>query len=131
MRYNLLNSSAGIPISNSSSLGAGNRRDNANAMSFQNSGYKQKEDNRSFAAQWNSAFGGNKANDLLISTYKSDESRDSLSGTFPLIDIQKDGLTYMSAGFEPFTPGNQLRTRARRLPTTSPSSAPSTTSTSA
>jgi len=116
VRYNMLNSSAGIPVSNSNSLGVlGNRRDNANSMSFQNSGYKQKENNRSFAAQWNSAFGGNKANDLLVSTYKSDESRDSLSGTFPLIDIQKDGLTYMAAGFEPFTPGNQLRYKSTQV----------------
>jgi len=116
VRYNLLNSSSAFPISNSSSGGfKGSRRDNANSMSFQNSGYKQLENNRSFSAQWNSAFGGNKANDLLISTYKSDESRDSLTATFPLIDILKDGLNYMSAGFEPFTPGNQLRYKSTQL----------------
>jgi hypothetical protein len=116
MRYNMMNSSAAFPVSNSNSLGVlGNRRDNANAMSFQNSGYKQLENNRSFSAQWNSTFGGNKANDLIVSTYKSDESRDTLTATFPLIDIQKDGLTYMSTGFEPFTPGNQLRYKSTQF----------------
>jgi outer membrane receptor protein involved in Fe transport len=110
LRYNQLNSSSDQLESGSNSLGVlGNRNNNSNSMSFQNSNYKIKENNRSFAANLNSSFGGNKANELIIGYFKSDESRDSLSGTFPLIDIQNGGTTYTSLGFEPFTPGNQLR----------------------
>ncbi|MEP6591630.1 MAG: carboxypeptidase regulatory-like domain-containing protein, partial [Gemmatimonadota bacterium] len=110
VRYNLLNSSSGQPNSNSNSLGVlGNRRDNANSMSFQNSGYSILENNRSVGAEWTSTFGGNKANDFIFGYFTSDESRSLAAGIFPLIDIQKDGLTYMSAGTEPFSPANQLR----------------------
>ena len=116
LRYNLLNSSSGQPNSNSNSLGVlGNRRDNANAMSFQNSGYKIKENNRSVGGEWTSTFGGNKANDLIVGFTKSDESRDPAGPLFPLIDIMKDGFTYMSAGTEPFTPSNQLRYNSYQL----------------
>jgi len=109
-RYNLLNSNSDQIESSSNSLGVlGNRNSRADAMSFENSNYKIKENNRSLAFDLNSSFGGNKANDFIIGYFKSDESRDSLSGTFPLIDIQNGGTTYTSLGFEPFTPGNQLR----------------------
>lgn len=116
VRYNLLNSSSGQPVSNSNSLGVlGNRRDNANSMSFQNSGYNILENNRSVGAEWTSTFGRNMANDLIVGYTKSDESRAALETIFPLIDIQKDGLTYMSAGSEPFTPNNQLRYNSYQL----------------
>ena len=105
----MLNSNSDQLASNSNGQGLnGNRDNNANSMVFQNSNYKIKENNRSLALDLNSS-GGNKANDFIVGYYYSDESRDSLGPTFPLIDIQKDGATYMSAGFEPFTPGNQLR----------------------
>lgn len=110
VRYNLLNSSSGQPNSNSSSLGVlGRRRDNANSMSFQNSGYSILENNRSIGAEWTSTFGGNKANHFIFGYFTSDESRSLAGAVFPLIDIQKDGLTYLSAGTEPFSPANQLR----------------------
>ncbi len=110
VRYSMLNSNSDQLASNSNGQGLnGNRDNNASSMVFQNSNYKIKENNRSLAADLNSSFGGNKANDLIVGYYSSDESRDSLTATFPLIDIQNGGSTYMSAGFEPFTPGNQLR----------------------
>ncbi len=110
LRYSMLNSNSDQIESNSNGQGLlGNRDNNANSMVFQNSNYKIKENNRSLAADLNSSFGGNKANDLILGYYYSDESRDSLGPTFPLIDIQQAGLTYTSVGSEPFTPGNQLR----------------------
>jgi hypothetical protein len=110
VRFNMLNSNSDQPESNSNSLGnLGNRDNNLNSMTFANSNYKIKENNRSVAVDLNSSFRGNKANDFIVGYFTSDESRDSLSPTFPLIDIQNGSTTYTSLGFEPFTPGNQLR----------------------
>jgi Carboxypeptidase regulatory-like domain len=110
LRYNMLNSNSDQIESNSNGQGLlGNRDNNANAMVFQNSNYKIKENNRSLALDLNSNLGANKANDFILGYFYSDESRDSLGPTFPLIDIQQGGLTYTSVGSEPFTPGNQLR----------------------
>ena len=110
LRYSMLNSSTDVLESNSNSAGGlGNRNSRSDAMSFQNSNYKIKENNRSLALNLTSTIGVNKANEFTVGYFKSDESRDSLTGTFPLIDIQQGGATYTSLGFEPFTPGNQLR----------------------
>lgn len=117
LRYNLLNSSTDQLISNSSSLGRlGNRRTNLNAMSFENSGYEQLENIRNVVGEWNAVIGRNMANNLIIGYAKHDESRGYKSDIlFPLIDIEKDGLTYMSAGFEPFTPNNELRYKSLQV----------------
>ena len=109
-RYSLLNSNSDQLESSSNSLGVlGNRNNRTDALSFANANYKIKENNRSIAVNLNSSFGGNKANEFIIGYFKSDESRDTLTKSFPLIDIQNGGTTYTSLGFEPFTPGNQLR----------------------
>ena len=116
VRYNLLNSTSDQIESSSSSLGVnGNRNSRSDAMSFANSNYKIKENNRSLAFNLNSSFGGNKANDLIVGYFKSDESRDTLTASFPLIDIQNGSTTYTSLGFEPFTPGNQLRYHSTQI----------------
>lgn len=111
VRYNLLNSSTDQLISNSSSLGRlGNRRTNANAMSFENAGYEQLENIRNVVGEWNAVIGSNMANNLIIGYASHDESRGyKADNIFPLVDIEKDGLTYTSFGFEPFTPNNELR----------------------
>ena len=98
-RYSMLNSNSDQIESNSNGQGLlGNRDNNANSMVFKNSNYKIKENNRSAALDLNSSFGRNKANDFIVGYFYSDESRDSLTGTFPLIDIEKDNLTYTSVG---------------------------------
>ena len=110
VRYNQLDSNTDVLLSNSSSLGFGNRRSNLNALNFESSNYQIKENIRSFIGEWNGAFGGNKANTLIVGYTKQDESRDVRYPTlFPLIDILKDGSTYTSIGYEPFTPNNELR----------------------
>lgn len=108
-RYSQLNSSTDNSISNSTSLGFGNRRDNPNSMSYQNSGYSILENIKSYIGELNSQIGSNKSNQIIAGFTKNDESRGTKSPLFPLIDIKNGSSNYISAGFEPFTPNNELR----------------------
>lgn len=108
-RYNKLDSKSDQLISNSGSLGFGNRRDNVNSMSFANSGYSILENIRSGVGEWNSQITDNLANNLVVGYTKNDESRGYKSRLFPTVDILQNGTTYMSFGMDPFTPNNQLR----------------------
>lgn len=109
LRYNHLDSDTDVLASNSSSLGFGNRRSNTNALNFQNSNYKIMENIRSIVGEWNSILGDNISNSLLVGYTHHDESRDYVGKFFPLVDVLKDGSTYTTFGFEPFTPNNELR----------------------
>ncbi|MEX2154325.1 MAG: carboxypeptidase regulatory-like domain-containing protein [Gemmatimonadaceae bacterium] len=123
VRYNQLDSFTDILLSNSFSLGSGNRRTSTDALNFQNSNYKMGEYIDSWAAEWNSIIGSRMANNLIIGYSAHDESRvyktpcssfsggGSGPGCFPLVDVlfAPGGTTYTSFGFEPFTPNNELR----------------------
>jgi len=108
-RYNKLDSHGDNLISNSTSLGAGNRRTNANAMSYQNSGYSILENIRSMVGELNSQISDNVANNVVVGYTMNDESRGYKSPLFPTIDILNNGTDYITAGMDPFTPNNQLR----------------------
>lgn len=108
LRYTHHDSDAEINISNSSSLGFGNRRTNINSMSFQNSGYLQQDNTRSIVAELNSMFGDRISNLLSVGYDYQNEDRGDIGQLFPTVDILKDNLTYISAGFDPFTPKNRL-----------------------
>jgi hypothetical protein len=109
-RYSDLESKSDVPISNSNALGTlGNRRDNLNSMSFQNSGYAIKENARSFIGELNSQIGSNMSNQIIAGYTTNDESRESKGTLFPLVDINNNGTNYLSFGFEPFTPNNVLK----------------------
>ena len=109
LRYNLLNSSADILVSNSNSLGFGNRRSSRNALSFANSNYAILENIRSIVGEWNSSLGKNMSNNLIVGYNTSDESRKSIAPPwFPEVEILQGGQPYTTFGFEPFTPDNQL-----------------------
>ena len=109
-RYSQLTSKSDQPVSNSNALGTlGNRRDNLNSMSFQNSGYAIKENINSFIGELNSQVGTNMSNQIIAGYTKNDESRESKGTLFPLVDINNNGSNYLSFGFEPFTPNNVLR----------------------
>jgi len=109
-RYNQLDSFTDVLVSNSSSLGFGNRRTRQEALNFSNSNYQILENIKSGVGELNSIFGTNMANSLIVGYTYQDESRDVRGGDFfPLVDILKDGLTYTTFGFEPFTPNNELR----------------------
>jgi hypothetical protein len=110
LRYTQLNSTSDFPASNSNSLGFGNRRGTTQALSFQNSGYAIKEDNRSVVGEWNAQYGGRLSNNFIVGYTSNDESRKARGAIFPTVDIlDGTGATYLNVGFEPFTPANQLR----------------------
>ena len=107
-RYIGLDSKSDNLTSNSGSLGNGNRRSNSSSLSFSNSNYAVLENIRSGVGEWNAQFGTNMSNNLIVGYTTNNESREPKGAFFPLVDILKDGLTYTSFGFEPFTPSNQL-----------------------
>jgi hypothetical protein len=107
-RYVYHNSEAQIGISNSQSAGFGNRTQNINAMSFQNSGYTIQDNTRSLVLELNSKFSNTLHNNLIVSYDKQIENRGYMSQMFPTIDIKEGSTTLTSVGFDPFTPGNKL-----------------------
>ena len=109
LRYNHLDSETDVLVSNSSSLGFGNRRSNTTGLNFQNSNYIIMENIRSLVGEWNSMIGKNMANNLIIGYTYNDESRKSRGDFFPMVDIKEGGSVYTTFGFEPFTPNNELR----------------------
>ncbi len=108
-RYNHLNSSADTLVSDSSSLGFGNRRGRTDALNFQASNYQILENIRSGIGELNTVLGSTMSNNLIVGYTTQDESRGYVGEFFPFVDILKDGATYTSFGFEPFTPNNELR----------------------
>lgn len=108
-RYNHLDSSTDQLVSDSSSLGFGNRRTRADALNFMNSNYKILENIRSGIGELNSVIGSSMSNNVIVGYTHQDESRGYVGTFFPFVDILKDGATYTSFGFEPFTPNNELR----------------------
>jgi hypothetical protein len=107
-RYVHHNSEAQINVSNSQSAGFGNRTQNINAMSFQNSGYTIQDNTRSAVLELNSKFSNTLHNNLIVSYDKQIENRGYMSQMFPTIDILQGSTTLTSVGFDPFTPGNKL-----------------------
>ncbi len=117
-RYNQLDSNDDVLLSNSTSLGFGNRRTSTFALNFQNSNYQILENIKSGIGELNSTIGNTIANSLIVGYTTNDESRASRGSFFPFVDIL-DGAggtsTYTSFGFEPFTPNNELRYKTFQL----------------
>ena len=110
LRYLQLDSVTDVLVSNSTSLGFGNRRGSATlGLNFRNSNYQILENIRSTVGEWNTTIGSRAANSLIVGYTKQDESRDSPGSFFPFVDIVEGGATYTSFGYEPFTPNNELR----------------------
>ncbi len=109
LRYTHLDSFTDVLLSNSSSLGFGNRRTNLTGLNFQNSNYQIMENIRSIIAEWNSIISDRMSNNLIVGYTYNDESRKSRGTMFPFVDILEGGQVYTSFGFEPFTPNNELR----------------------
>ncbi len=108
-RYSKLDSKTDVLLSNSSSLGFGTRRTNANGLNFQNSNYQILEIIDSYVGEWNATVGDRMSNNMIIGFTKNDESRDSRGSIFPMVDVLNAGTVYTTFGFEPFTPNNELR----------------------
>ena len=116
LRYNLLNSSSDILLSNSASLGFGNRRSSLDALNFANSNYAILENIRSIVGEWNSGIRSNMSNNLIVGYTSSDESRKNITPPwFPEVEILEGSNPYTTFGFEPFTPANQLRYHSYQL----------------
>lgn len=109
VRYTHLDSYTDVLASGSSSLGFGGRNFNLDALNFQNSNYLINENIRSVVGELNSRLSDRVTNNLIVGYTYQDESRGSRGDFFPMVDILKDGATYTTFGFEPFTPNNELR----------------------
>jgi Carboxypeptidase regulatory-like domain len=116
VRFNLLNSSSDILLSNSGSLGFGSRRSTLNSLNFANSNYAILENIRSVVGEWNAAIKNNMSNNLILGYTTNDESRKNITPPwFPLVEILSGGTNYTTFGFEPFTPDNQLKYHSAQL----------------
>ena len=84
--------------------GQSGRTSNA-GLYFESARYYQEKNFTSFAAEWNSKWGG--VSNVLRATYSyQDEPRTYVGGMFPTVDILKNGSYYMGFGPDPFTQGN-------------------------
>lgn len=108
LRYTHHNSVSDVLISNSNSAGAGNRRTLPTAMSYQNAGYIIGDNTRSIVAELNSQISNNVYNTFSAGYDYQNEDRQYKGSLFPTIDILKGNDTYISVGFDPFTPDNRL-----------------------
>lgn len=109
LRYNQLDSYTDVLLSNSTSLGFGNRRTSTQGLNFANSNYQILEDIQSVVGEWNAMVGSNMSNNMIVGYEYHDESRGYRSSMFPFVDVLNGGSVYTSFGFEPFTPNNELR----------------------
>ena len=109
-RYVWHNSASDINISNSASLGVGNRTTRQESMSFQNSGYVIQDNTRSIVAEWNSKLSNTWDLNFIFGYDKQIEDRKDAT-LFPTVDIRNGSASaanLISFGTDPFTPGNRL-----------------------
>ncbi len=81
-----------------------------NSMSYENSNYANTNILSSYAFELKSNFNNRLSNQFLATyTEANDPKRSSKSDIFPFIDIQEGGDSYISAGYELFSFGNNVQ----------------------
>ena len=109
LRYVHHDSNSDEVISNSSSVGFGNRSRNINSMSYKNSGYVAKDNTRSIVLELDTKLSGSWNNNFSAGyDYQNEDRALQGGGIFPTIDIKNGSVSLISAGLDPFTPGNKL-----------------------
>jgi hypothetical protein len=90
-------------------IAAGRTRTSDYAMYFESARYFSEYNFSSIAAELNSKIGN--LNNMLRFTYsQQDEPRSYVGGTFPSVEILKDGAPYVYFGPDPYTAGNVVGT---------------------
>ena len=109
-RYNYLDASRDLPPHPFvlSAFGSG-RGPNETSLPFRNSGYTINNNLNSFALELNSRSEG-WANRGFFSYNRFRDHRDPFSEPFPTVEIAEGGVTYTTAGHEPFSISNILHT---------------------
>jgi hypothetical protein len=108
IRYNQVEGGEPNPPSTSRSpfSALAKTRTGDNALWFRNANYFQGANFYSVAAELTSTLSRRVGNTLRGTYTFQNDSRSSTSTIFPFVDILKDGDTYTSFGYEPFTFGN-------------------------
>jgi hypothetical protein len=107
-RWNYLDAFRDLPV-NPTAIAFANagRGPNEVSLPFENSGYRINNELNSFAAELNSR-GTSFANRFFASYNRFRDFREPFSEDFPTIEIVEDGVTYTTAGHEPFSIHNIL-----------------------
>ena len=107
-RFNYLDAKRDLPphpfVLSANNTGRG---PNESSLPFQNSGYAINNDIQSYAFEWN-ARSANWANRFFASYNRYRDSRAPFSAPFPTVEIAEGGVTYTTAGHEPFSIHNIL-----------------------
>jgi hypothetical protein len=108
LRYNYLDAARDLPphpfVLSFANTGRG---PNASSLPFRNSGYRINNNLHSIAAELNSR-STRLANRLFLSYNRFRDFREPYSAPFPTIEIGEGGVTYTTAGHEPFSIHNIL-----------------------
>lgn len=108
LRYNFLDAKRDLPphpfVLSFNNTGRG---PNASSLPFRNSGYRMNNKLNSIAAELNSR-SSSMANRLFVSFNSFRDFRSPFSAPFPTIEIGEGGVTYTTAGHEPFSIHNIL-----------------------
>ncbi|MEL6772995.1 MAG: carboxypeptidase regulatory-like domain-containing protein, partial [Bacteroidota bacterium] len=107
-RWNYLDSFRDLPVNPAAiSFANAGRGPNQTSLPFQNSGYRINNELNSFAFELNSR-ATTFSNRFFASYNRFRDFREPLSTPFPTIEIIEDGITYTTAGHEPFSIHNIL-----------------------
>ena len=108
LRWNFLDAFRDLPVNPAAISFAGTGRGpSESSLPFQNAGYRINNELNSFALEWNSR-GTRFANRFFASYNRFRDFREPFSEPFPTVEIAQGGVTYTTAGHEPFSIHNIL-----------------------